>query len=616
MFIVHVVRQFYPSVGGLETVVLELATAQTANGHAVRVVTLNRIFRAGDRKVLPKHDRIRGIQVIRLPFLGSPRYPVALSVVKHIRDADIVHVHGIDFFVDYLAWTKVFHRRKLVVSTHGGFFHTQFAARLKRVYFLTLTRLTLTWYSGVAAVSESDHRLFRSIRSRGMVCIENGVNSSRYHDLASPRPVKSILSIGRFAVHKRLDLLMLFVAALRRRDPGWTLKIAGRPWDLTVNDLSLLAENSGIGGALELIASPSEADIRNMMAGSSFIASASEYEGFGLTAIEGMSAGLIPLLSDIPPFRLLINKYCMGMVLDFGNANCASALLQEKWNDLEMHYTKYRQYLMTVAGEHAWSRVSCEYQKLYEATLGTKTRSILDIPIQVMSLSEAVQSLDLRFRAGVRTMVAFANAHALNVASLDNGYRSSLQQSIVFNDGIGVDIASLLLFGDQFPENLNGTDFVPHYLKATRNRYRIFLLGGRPGVAESAARRLLQSNSRHAIVGCLDGYLRTKTTAEVNEQIRKSQADFLLVGMGNPKQELWLMENLESTGCQLGFGVGALFDFLASEVSRAPQWIRSMRLEWTYRLSQEPRRLWRRYLVGNPTFMTRVTSQWWSGART
>jgi alpha-1,3-mannosyltransferase len=116
-------------------------------------------------------------------------------------------------------------------------------------------------------------------------------------------------------------------------------------------------------------------------------------------------------------------------------------------------------------------------------------------------------------------------------------------------------------------------------------------------------------------VGVLDGYFETKDTAKIIEHIRSSGADVLLVAMGNPKQELWLMENLSATGCRLGFGVGALFDFLAGEIPRAPTWIRSARLEWAYRLSREPRRLWRRYLIGNPKFATRAIGQWWSGAR-
>src|SRR6478609_2357717 len=183
MNIVHVVRQFYPAVGGLEGVALELASAQVVAGHRVRVVTLNRLFETNH--VLPEHDVVRGAEVVRISYFGSLRYPIAPAVIKFIRDADIVHVHAIDFFFDYLAWTKPLHRKKLVVSTHGGFFHTSYAARLKRLYFLTITRMSLAWYNAVVAVSVNDRELFERIRKRGFICIENGVNTSKYFNASS-----------------------------------------------------------------------------------------------------------------------------------------------------------------------------------------------------------------------------------------------------------------------------------------------------------------------------------------------------------------------------------------------------------------------------------------------
>ena len=115
MRIVHVVRQFYPAIGGFESVVYELAATQVAGGHSVRVVTLDRLFKTETPGKLSARDAVSGIEIVRIPYVGSTRYPIAPSVLKHIRDADIVHVHAIDFFYDFLAWTKPLHRRKLVV---------------------------------------------------------------------------------------------------------------------------------------------------------------------------------------------------------------------------------------------------------------------------------------------------------------------------------------------------------------------------------------------------------------------------------------------------------------------------------------------------------------------
>jgi UDP-N-acetyl-D-mannosaminuronic acid transferase (WecB/TagA/CpsF family) len=96
---------------------------------------------------------------------------------------------------------------------------------------------------------------------------------------------------------------------------------------------------------------------------------------------------------------------------------------------------------------------------------------------------------------------------------------------------------------------------------------------------------------------CLDD------SGAVVDAIRRTVADVILVGMGNPRQELWLDNNLPATGCQLGVAVGALLDFLAGEVPRAGEWTRAARLEWVHRLFCEPKRLSSRYLLGNPAFL-------------
>jgi alpha-1,3-mannosyltransferase len=204
----------------------------------------------------------------------------------------------------------------------------------------------------------------------------------------------------------------------------------------------------------------------------------------------------------------------------------------------------------------------------------------------------------------------------LNVASRNQHIRAILQKSIVFNDGIGVDVASLILFGKAFPQNLNGTDFTPHYLQNTRHRYRIFLLGSRPGIAERAAEHLTGRFPRHQIVGCHHGHFAKDDTARVNATIKTSNADIVLVGMGDPRQELWLADNLETTGARLGFGVGALFDFVTGTAPRAPALIRAIRLEWLHRLVREPMRLSWRYLIGSPLFILRILGQRFSRAQT
>jgi alpha-1,3-mannosyltransferase len=615
MFIVHVVRQFHPGVGGLENVVLELASAQVAAGNRVRVVTLDQLFDATRCQKLPALDTLGGIEIVRIPYSGSSRYPIAWSVLRHIKGADLVHVHAIDFFFDYLAWTKPIHGRTLVVSTHGGFFHTAYAARLKRLWFVTVTRLSMKAYAGVAAVSASDFEQFRSVRPKGMVCIENGANVAKFADASARAFKKSIISVGRFAGNKRIDLLVAFVQALRRHDPEWRLTIAGRPGDLTAGDVGDLVDSAGLGDAVEVVASPSEETVKTLMRDSSFVASASDYEGFGVAAVEGMSAGLFPLLSGIPPFRRLVARTGVGMIVDYSDPDRAARRLLRNSARIAAGYAEQRAASMQAALGFAWGHVSQEYAALYDAVTGAATRAVLDVPVQARSFDEAVELIDARYGRGEHVAVAFANAHMLNVATGNPEFRLALQQALVLNDGIGVDIASRLLYGSPFPENLNGTDFSPNYLRRTKHRFRIFLLGARPGTAELAARRLSALCPRHKIVGCHHGHFDPGEDTAVVDLIRRSGANVVLVAMGNPKQELFIHQHLAATGCRLGIGVGALFDFLAGNVPRAAPAMQRWRLEWLHRLAQEPRRLAGRYLLGNPLFLMRIAKQWWSGAR-
>ena len=438
MRIVHVVRQFYPAIGGFESVVWELATRQAGDGHTVRVITLDRLFKTDKAAKLAARETIAGIEIIRIPFVGSSRYPIAPAALKHIGDSDIVHVHAIDFFFDFLAWTKPLHHKKLVVSTHGGFFHTSFAARLKQIYFATVTRVSMVWYDGVAAVSTIDQSQFSRIRARGLVCIENGVNISKFTDAASRHPVKSMIWIGRFSDNKRLDRLILFLAALLRRDADWRLTIAGQPWDLDVRQLHGLAHACCVRDALTIVESPEDAEIRKLIGSCSIIVSCSEYEGFGIAAIEGMSAGLFPLLSKIAPFERLIANSGVGLNMNFDEADGAAAAFSERWQEAAEDYSSSRKKSMAAASRHSWEHVSQRYQSFYDDVLGAKRRTILDVPVFVGTRAEAVDKIDAEYDKASSTIVAFANANALNVASSDDRFCAVLKRCLVMNDGVRV----------------------------------------------------------------------------------------------------------------------------------------------------------------------------------
>jgi exopolysaccharide biosynthesis WecB/TagA/CpsF family protein len=232
---------------------------------------------------------------------------------------------------------------------------------------------------------------------------------------------------------------------------------------------------------------------------------------------------------------------------------------------------------------------------------------LLGVRITSATAADVLAQIDRRMGAPADPwFVAFANANTLNLASTNADYRSALNRAdLVLNDGIGVALAARML-NRRFPENLNGTDFLPRLLELAANRgWRVFLLGGEAGTAKAAADNLRGRIPKLQVVGVDHGYLTPESNRELAGRIRASGAQVVLVGMGNPAQEYWIARNLDATGARLAIGVGAFLDFAAGRVARAPAWMRRARMEWIWRLMIEPRRLWRRYLVGNPLFLFR-----------
>lgn len=234
-------------------------------------------------------------------------------------------------------------------------------------------------------------------------------------------------------------------------------------------------------------------------------------------------------------------------------------------------------------------------------------RDIMGVHVVAATADEVISHVEGEMELGRRVEVAFLNTHASNLAAAYPDFADALERALVLNDGIGVDLASKRLHGAPFPENLNGTDFVPRLLAELQEPRRIFLLGGQPGVAEAAAQAVARLAPQHRVVGVHHGFFAADEAAEVAARVAEVEAEIVLVAMGNPRQELFVARHGAATGALLLLSVGALLDFMSGRVDRAPRWMQRLRLEWVYRLLLEPGRMWRRYLVGNVRFLVQLT---------
>jgi exopolysaccharide biosynthesis WecB/TagA/CpsF family protein len=235
---------------------------------------------------------------------------------------------------------------------------------------------------------------------------------------------------------------------------------------------------------------------------------------------------------------------------------------------------------------------------------------IFRIPISNMTLQDALEQIMLCVKADRKTLFSFVNADCLNIAYHHWDYRQALKKSAhIFADGSGIRIASKML-KEQLLGNVNGTDLFPQLCERLADTpFSIYLLGAKPQVAQHAALLMQQRYSGLKIAGTHDGYFTIQETSQLIEKINQSGASVLLVGMGAPRQEIWLAQHRAQLNPAVCIGVGGLFDFYSGHISRAPLWVREIGLEWVWRLSQEPSRLWKRYLIGNPLFLYRVWKQ-------
>jgi beta-1,4-glucosyltransferase len=232
----------------------------------------------------------------------------------------------------------------------------------------------------------------------------------------------------------------------------------------------------------------------------------------------------------------------------------------------------------------------------------TTRRNIGGFPVRNVTTKTVVRFLKLRLTSRRKTVVFFANANFIVQCHHLLPTVEGNPDVCILNDGVAVDLVAWLKYGSKFIENMNGTDFTPRLLSQLGGNLRVFLLGSSQGVI-GAAEKSLSMIPDVQIIGTSDGYTIWNTQADIINRINNAHADILLVALGNPRQENWILQHCAELNAPILIGVGALFDFLAGSVPRAPALLRKLRLEWAYRLACEPRRLAGRYTVGIIRFL-------------
>ena len=258
----------------------------------------------------------------------------------------------------------------------------------------------------------------------------------------------------------------------------------------------------------------------------------------------------------------------------------------------------------------AWLVIRSKFrsEKLYK--MYSKSVQILGTRVDKITHDELLNRMDNVINNRKRCTVCFSNPYIIIESIKNNELRQYINESdFVVADGVGIILASKLL-GELIPERVTGTDFM-YYLSelSSRKSYKLYFLGAHPGVADITARNLTKMYSGLKIEGTQHGYFNEEDEKRIIEDIKEKKPDILIVCLGVPKQELWIKKHKDELGVPVIFGNGAAFDFVAGCFKRAPIWMQKCGLEWFFRLIQEPKRLWKRYLIGNIYFLFLVVKQ-------
>ncbi|MBQ1622264.1 MAG: WecB/TagA/CpsF family glycosyltransferase [Selenomonas sp.] len=237
-----------------------------------------------------------------------------------------------------------------------------------------------------------------------------------------------------------------------------------------------------------------------------------------------------------------------------------------------------------------------------------KKVTILGVPVDAITMGEAVARIDGFIEKRTPVLVATANAEMLMRATHDGALRRILQgAAMVTPDGAGTVWAAHHL-GHAMPERVAGYDMVQELMReAPAKHRRIFFFGSAPGVADKAKKKAEQLYPGIEIVGTRNGFFTAADEPAIIEEIKAAHPDILLAALGVPKQEKWLAKHLGELGVPVAIGVGGTFDVMAGIMKRAPRWMQRAKLEWLFRGMMQPKRAGR--LLALPRFVLKVHAQ-------
>ena len=452
----------------------------------------------------------------------------------------------------------------------------------------------------ISQSTKSDLIKYWSIPEEKITVVYNGFTPPEKVEVEKK---KQILYISRIEHpgKNHLNLLKAFELLPENLRKEYTLVMPGAKWN-GAETVFEYAENSPCADQFKFTGFVDFAKLPELYAESTMYIFPSHFEGFGLSLLEAMHAGLPCACSNNSSLGELGRD--AAELFDPASPEEIARSMEKILSDLS-----YQQELSRKGREKAanfsWKNTADNLMNIYY----NRTAAIFGVPFFSGTMEESLQKIDFFIKSKRSHHIAFINAHCLNLAYKDDSYKRVLKDcSAVFADGIGAKIGSSML-GFKVEENVNGTDMFP---LLAQKPYRIYLFGGSPEVAKAALEKARAIGGKADFIGSTDGFFKGKSEEQLFAELADLKPDLLLVAMGVPKQEMWINQNLAKLPGCTAIGVGGLLDFVSERIPRAPLWMRKTNIEWCFRLYCEPVRLFKRYIIGNPLFIARVfTSKLW-----
>lgn len=368
MKILHLTRQFYPCIGGVEKYIYEISKRLVKKGISCRVLTLNyNIF--NKKQKFSESEKIDGIVVFRILGFGYYKKPIPLDLpVNLFKWADIVHIHDLRFLYETALLLKKFYKYKIVLSTHGFLLHTNDLRLIKNALIPFYYRPSIeNSVDSLICVSKQDFEYFEKWKLKNLYLIENRIDFEKFNKVEKRSIPGRFLYFGRIDRNKGLDLLFKTLTFIKNEE--WHLDIIGDGSEKVVNHLKMLATELEISHKITWHGFLPNGELLKFLSKSHLCFFPSQYEGFGFTLVEAMALGSICVANKIPTYESIVTDKKNGFLVDFFECPRAAQKIKDLLNIHLENFSTLLKFAKEEARRYDWEEKINQIVGVYQKVL-------------------------------------------------------------------------------------------------------------------------------------------------------------------------------------------------------------------------------------------------------